>query len=81
MGWSLVIPAILLGGWAIGSAMLARRSDVRMSRLIGGQRGATSEAEHGKPAGKELTPAIVEHIDDPRLVALRQAAERLAQAG
>ena len=76
MGWSLVIPAILLGGWVIGSAMLARRSDVRMSRLIGGQGGAKSEAEHGKSAGNALTPAIIEHIDDPRLVALRQAAER-----
>ena len=60
----------------IGSAMLAGRSDVRMSRLIGGQLGAISGADHGRPAGKELTPAIVEHIDDPRLVALRQAAER-----
>ena len=81
MGWSLVIPAILLGGWAIGSALLARRSDVRMSRLIGGQRGATSGADDGKPAGNELTPAVVEHIDDPRLVALRQAAERWRRPG
>jgi hypothetical protein len=76
MRWSLLVPAILLGGWLIGSGMLARRGDVRMSRLIGGQRGATSGAERGKPAGKDLAAAIVEHVDDPRLATLRQAAER-----
>jgi hypothetical protein len=76
VGWSLVIPAILLGGWVIGSGMLARQGDVRISRLIGGQRGATPETNNAKPAGKALEPATVEHMDDPRLVVLRQAAQR-----
>jgi hypothetical protein len=76
VGWSLVIPAILLGGWVIGSGMLARQSDVRISRLIGGQPGAAPEAKNAKPAGKDVEPAVVERMDDPRLVALREAAQR-----
>ena len=39
-GWAIVIPAVVLGGWVVGSSMLARRGQVRVGGLIGGQHGA-----------------------------------------
>jgi hypothetical protein len=74
-GWWIVIPAILLAGWVVGSAMLARRGEVRIGRLIGSKGLATPETENADRAGKNLASAIVEHMDDPRLGKLRQAAE------
>jgi hypothetical protein len=74
-GWWIVIPAILLAGWAVGSAMLARRGEVGFGRLIGSKGLAAPGTEKEHPGGKNLAPAIVEHMDDPRLGTLRQAAE------
>jgi hypothetical protein len=75
VGWSIVIPALLLGAWLVGSGMLARRGKVRLDGLIGGQRSATPAVDKEKLTGKDLAPAIVERMDDPRLSTLRSAAE------
>ena len=75
MGWTIVIPALLLVGWAVGSGMLARRGNVRIGGLIGGHRMATPAVEKEKAAEKDLAPAVVERLGDLRLSALRSAAE------
>ena len=75
MGWWIVVPAILLAGWVIGSGMLAGRGKVRIGRLIGGGSATTAKAAKDRPGGKKVAAAIVEHMDDPRLDRLRKAAE------
>ncbi len=75
VGWWIAVPAVLLAGWVVGSGMLARRGEVRLGRLIGEHGPATPKAATEQPAGKKLAPAIVEHMDDLRLTALRKAAE------
>ncbi len=75
MGWTIVIPALLLVGWVVGSGMLARRSNVRIGGLIGGHRMATPAIEKEKAAEKNRAPAVVERLGDLRLSTLRSAAE------
>ena len=63
-------------GWLGGrqrDARQARRG--ALGRLIGEHGPATPKAAPEQPEGKKLAPAIVEHMDDLRLNALRKAAE------
>ena len=75
IGWWFVIPALLLGGWVIGSSMLARRGKVGFDNMIGGPHRVTPGLENQKAAVSDLPAAIVERMDNPRLATLRSAAE------
>ena len=46
-GWAIVIPAILLGIWVVGSSMLARRAQVRVGGLLSGQQCGSPVAGNG----------------------------------
>jgi hypothetical protein len=74
-GWAIVIPALLLGTWVVGSSMLARRAQVRVGGLVSGQHGAPVAGRGEDPRAKNELPAIVERMDDERLSSLRSAAE------
>ena len=70
-GWWIVIPALLLGGWVVGSSLLAGRGQLRIGSFIGGQRMRAAAGERANAGGKGLSPAIVERLDNPRLARLR----------
>jgi hypothetical protein len=74
-GWAVVIPAVLLGAWLVGSSMLARRAKVGVSGLLSGRHGAPVTGR-SESAGKntELQPAA-ERMDDVRLSSLKSAVE------
>ncbi len=79
-GWAIVIPAVLLGAWLAGSSILARRGQVRLGSLLGGQFGVSLGAEGEPGSENDRGPAVVERMDDPRLSALRKAADSWRKA-
>jgi hypothetical protein len=74
-GWAIVIPALLLGTWVIGSSMLARRAQIPVGGLLSGQHGSPAAVRSETTREKTEAPAIVERMDDARLSSLRSAAE------
>jgi hypothetical protein len=74
-GWAIVIPAILLGTWFLGSSMLARRARVGVRGLLGGQHGATAAGRGASTGTKPELPLPAERLDDARLGSLRTAIE------
>ena len=74
-GWAIVIPALLLGTWVVGSSMLARRARIRIGGLLSGQHGSPVVGRGETTGEKNELSAIVERMDDARLSSLRTAAE------
>jgi hypothetical protein len=74
-GWAIVIPAVLLGAWVVGSSNLARRARVGVSGLLNGQHGAPVAGRSERSRGKTELPAAADRMDDARLSSLRGTVE------
>lgn len=74
-GWAIIIPAFLLGAWFVGSSMLARRANVGVGDLLGGQRGSPVAGQRANAPARVELPAVAESMDDGRLASLRTANE------
>jgi len=74
-GWAIVIPALVLGLWVLGSSLIARRAEFRISSLFGGRHGRQAAGGTDRSAAKDKAPAVVERMDDVRLSSLRNAID------
>ncbi len=72
-GWAIVIPALVLSSFVLGSSLIARRADFRLSSLFGGRHGLSAAGGNDRSAAKDKTPAVVERMDDIRLGPLLNA--------